>query len=505
MAGFTKKIAALALVAAAACSEANPTLSPALDRFYFPTSLALRHLPGGGTALVVVSSNFDLRYDLAAGGTVIAVNPDLAQDSRPVCTAPCATTDVDCQARCCPVGANCGTDIGRLGYVVIGSFGGEVDFADENNCPRLFEPSQSAEENDPLPAGAAKVLVSSRSAGMLYRIDMDPAGALDCGAGCPFAFGSDLFDPYGSTVVCRDFGNRKASVFVSHLRGLNGEAQLSEVDLRLRTGAWTGHNFTVNPLGPTHSAAYQRLGPQRRLIVTSLYTSYLNTLVRWLDLTAPLVITDATSPTVVDQVTLPPMDLYGQLQQAEARGIALSSDGKRAYVTFEVYDLEAAQRFGQLVILANVLAILDVQPEASGPPAGTVLKILQLGAGASEIRVLPRRPDPANPGQFLPDLVAIAETGDGALEIYDDGIGAVVKSLGIDPATGRPFVGKQPFGMAVEERPAASCLLPGLEAPTCHRIYVGSFTYGWVSAVELDPSFPSRTSVVKRIGAEQPQ
>jgi len=92
-----------------------------------------------------------------------------------------------------------------------------------------------------------------------------------------------------------------------------------------------------------------------------------------------------------------------------------------------------------------------------------------------------------------------------ALEIYDDGIGAVVKTIGIDPATGRPFAGKRPFGMAVEERPAASCLLPGLAAPTCHRIYVGSFTYGWVSAVELDPSFPSRTSIVKRIGAEQPQ
>jgi len=345
--------------------------------------------------------------------------------------------------------------------------------------------------------------VSSRSAGTLYRIDMDAAGALDCGAGCPFAFGSDLFDPYGATVVCRDFGDRKASVFVSHLRGLNGEAQLSEVDLRLRTGAWTGHNFTVNPLGPTHSAAYQRLGPQRRLIVTSLYTSFQNTLVRWLDLTAPIILASETSP--VDLVPLAPMELYGQLRQAEARSIALSSDGKRAYVTFEVYDLEQAQLYGRIVILANVLAIVDVQPEASGAPAGTVLKILPLGAGASEIRVLPRRPDPANPGQFLPDLVAIAETGDGALEIYDDGIGAVVKTIGIDPATGRPFAGKRPFGMAVEERPAASCLLPGLAAPTCHRIYVGSFTYGWVSAVELDPSFPSRTSIVKRIGAEQPQ
>jgi hypothetical protein len=498
MAGFTKKIAVLALVAAAACSEANPTLSPSLDRFYFPTSLALRHLPGGGTALVVVSSNFDLRYDLAGGGTVIAVDPDAAQDSRPACAAPCAPTDLDCQSRCCPAGANCGIDIGRLGYVVAGSFGGEVDFADEGNCPQL------AEGATPVIApgsGAAKVLVSSRSAGTLYRIDMDAAGALDCGAGCPFQFGSDLFDPYGSTVVCRDFGDRKASVFVSHLRGLNGEAQLSEVDLR--TGAWTGHNFTVDPLGPTHSAAYQKLGTYRRLIVTSLYTSYLNTLVRWLDLTAPVVIASETSP--VDQVPLAPMDLYGQLQQAEARGIALSSDGERAYVTFEVYDLEQAQLYGRIVILANILAIVDVRPEASGAPTGTVLKILPLGAGASEIRVLPRRPDPANPGQFLPDLVAIAETGDGALEIYDDGIGAVVKTLGIDPATGRPFVGKQPFGMAVEERPAASCLLPGLAAPTCHRIYVGSFTYGWVSAVELDPSFPSRTSVVKRIGAEQPQ
>src|SRR5690242_19522005 len=71
-----RKLALLALLTAGACGQTPPSTPPPLDRFYFPTGLALAKLGNGDTALLVASSNFDLQYDTALGGTVIAVDVD---------------------------------------------------------------------------------------------------------------------------------------------------------------------------------------------------------------------------------------------------------------------------------------------------------------------------------------------------------------------------------------------------------------------------------------------
>ena len=57
--------------------------------------------------------------------------------------------------------------------------------------------------------------------------------------------------------------------------------------------------------------------------------------------------------------------------------------------------------------------------------------------------------------------------------------------------------------MALEQRQAAACLLPGLTGPSCIRIYVASFRDGWVNVVELDPALPGSAEIVKRIGPPQ--
>jgi hypothetical protein len=63
VADFWKRIAVLALAAAAGCVDSFPPVAGPVDRFYFPVGLAVRRLPAGNTALLVVSTNFDLRYD----------------------------------------------------------------------------------------------------------------------------------------------------------------------------------------------------------------------------------------------------------------------------------------------------------------------------------------------------------------------------------------------------------------------------------------------------------
>lgn len=48
---------------------------PQFDRFYFPMGVATTRLDGGSAALLVASTNYDLRYAGADGGTLLSVNP----------------------------------------------------------------------------------------------------------------------------------------------------------------------------------------------------------------------------------------------------------------------------------------------------------------------------------------------------------------------------------------------------------------------------------------------
>ena len=89
MTRIPKIFALLAFLTAAGCRDSYPSVVPPLDVLYFPIGLAVRQMPPdptvaakkyGWTQLVVVNSNFDLRYDESTGGSLLVVDPDQSQD-----------------------------------------------------------------------------------------------------------------------------------------------------------------------------------------------------------------------------------------------------------------------------------------------------------------------------------------------------------------------------------------------------------------------------------------
>jgi hypothetical protein len=89
--------------------------------------------------------------------------------------------------------------------------------------------------------------------------------------------------------------------------------------------------------------------------------------------------------------------------------------------------------------------------------------------------------------------------------VYDDELGEIAQVIAFCQPTegatspgpcqaGRPRLGLQPFGLAVERR-----------APDRVRIYVGSFDRNWVNIIDMDPTNPQAPPVGWwRIGQERP-
>jgi hypothetical protein len=92
------------------------------------------------------------------------------------------------------------------------------------------------------------------------------------------------------------------------------------------------------------------------------------------------------------------------------------------------------------------------------------------------------------------DLVAVSCADDGTLYLYDDESGAVARVFALDPVTGKPELGKQPFGLAEEVRSDGKV-----------RLFVGSFDRSWVSVVRIDdPARPRNAWIELRLGRERP-
>ncbi len=469
-------LASSALLLAAACSDTAPTTPPALDRFYYPTGLAIRHVddagapadclggPGCHTQLLVVSSNFDLRYDSASGGTVIAVDVDealktpLAPLQRPA----------------------------LLGVGRIGSFGGELAILDGATCPGWTGPAQA--------------LVASRSQNLLYRLDLDFGSPAQLPAQ-QIPLESSFGDPYGVRVACGTFGGVPQQLaFVSYLRTPSSEGELSRIDLAQGAGnARTQIDLGANVGGsvaPAHGTVFDRVSG--RLYVTERFGKSGFSPLRWLSLAAPEITNS--------------VDLYALVRGAELRGLALSSDGdpasgrppSRAYLALRIYDADVASATGLRPTndVAGALVVLDIAPGPDGQPAARFLNVVPIDRGASEIRVVPR-PVPSG-GTPLRDLVAVTCTDDGTVALYDDETGRVARVLGIcggipgelEPSSclpGDPLTGKQPFGLETE-------LLQTGHA----RLYVGSFDRSWVNVIEIDPLNPASSPVSwARIGPER--
>ncbi len=539
---FLNRIALLALVVTAGCESSVPKVLPPLDpataSFYFPTGMAVRTLPSGKSALLVVSSNFDLQYDQSTGGTLLAIDPDDAQtqNSLPVC----GSNDPP-SSNCCR--SNCGNTLKLLGAARMGSFGGEVAYADSSNCPQLAELR---------PGARARVIAASRSENAAYWMTMDDQAQTDvlacagnAGSACAIPLVSpstlqqnaQLGDAYGVTIACSELGGtpgtvngsttRQASAFVTHQRAINDEGWVSEVPLvgsqdcsstennaclpdtppRVPSGADSG-DIRFQDLGATgdsYSSAYD--AARGRLYVTSRFGSVGITPLRWLDFTVPLLPPLPPAPAVPTR-QVGSFNLYAAIRGSLTRGLALSHDGTRGYMSVQIYDTTLATTTGSISVIASLLAILDLTPGPDGSPTFRVLGTVPVPAQPSVVKVLP-------PRSGKKDLVAVTCTDDGTLVLYDDEIGAVAASIGLDQTTGKPILGQQPFGLAVESQARTSgCHLTG---STCDRLYVGSFDRSWVNVVEVNPDNPSEgwsgctaatsadcPALVKRIGRERP-
>ncbi|BDG06220.1 hypothetical protein AMOR_52160 [Anaeromyxobacter oryzae] len=420
------------MVVAIGCGAEQRNDPAPLDRFTFPTGIAVH-----GQDLLVVSSNFDLQYASADGGSLLRVALGAAPAIQP-------------------------------GGLRIGSFGGELTVVDPARCPAL---------------GGTEALVTSRLQGRLYRIGLD-GNALTCGAACEIRFDDDkrLGDPYGIGVTCPAGGTPRA--WVGFLRTPLREAFIATIDLT--TGA---RQVLSVGAGQVRSFAYD--ADTERLFFTSVDTQLAAPL-SWIELASGC---DPTLPENAGGCVVRAADLWGFLRGAELSGLDLSNpvpgQRRRVYVATKVYDADLAATLGTRpgFDVTGELMVLELAENATGNLEVKLVKTLYVGLGAAEVKVLPRRPNlPCNDasGVSVPngcpqrDLVAITASEDGLFWIYDDETGTMRDVFGRDPQTGQPGLGRSPFGLAVQDLRAT----PGTGDGNA-RVYVGSFLDDFVTAVDV--------------------
>jgi hypothetical protein len=197
------------------------------------------------------------------------------------------------------------------------------------------------------------------------------------------------------------------------------------------------------------------------------------------------------------------------VQNALSRDLAVSNDGRFLYMQVEFYNVDIAVNTGSIISQGGAMAVLDLAPTAFNEPRLALVGLVPTCLGGGQVRVLPQRRNPDGT-QAKRDIVAVTCDYQGALLLYDDEKQAVVRYVGLDASTGRPVLGRQPFGLAVEPIDPARRTTPvdwpdyspspcGTGRP-CNRIYVGSFLDYWVNILELDPDEPQNAALVKRIG-----
>jgi hypothetical protein len=428
--------------------------------------------PYGSSQLVVVNSNFDLRYDESSGGTVLVVDPDASQDTEE------------------------GGQLSVRGSYRMASFGGEVGMVDGGCLPGWPDcPSAcSTLSADPaISGGGAKLILASRSSLILYRMAMAADGSIQCDENCPYKLPIQRLDPYGVSVACSaDAPTPVAYAFVSHLQATNNLGWLTRANLQ--TGAEADVLGLVLGSNATYASVYD---PTSDLVFVSA-SAAVNAQFRWFN---PLVTVSTVDGFSVPDYSGPFFSNF--MPGAVARDMALSSDGTKLYVTVQLYDLTLAVQTGAFFTQGGALAVFDLSQTAFAEPRMALLGVERTCIGAGQIRRLPSR-------SGKPDLFAITCDLEGALAIYDSGAQTVVKYVGLDPDTGLPALGRLPFGLAVEPIDPRRATVPVQSplyddspcgaGPSCQRIYVGSFLNHWINVLELDPDKPNEVALVKRIG-----
>ncbi|HYG69593.1 MAG TPA: hypothetical protein VD838_18100, partial [Anaeromyxobacteraceae bacterium] len=173
-------------------------------------------------------------------------------------------------------------------------------------------------------------------------------------------------------------------------------------------------------------------------------------------------------------------DVNTYVPYAIVRGMALSSDRSRLYVTIDQYDSVLAAYSGSISIQGAVLLALDITTNVLGQVSLRPARAVPLGGGLGHVAVVPR------PGKR--DLLVLPDTTGHKVHVYDDEVGGFVTSFGRD-ALGRPIF-REPFAVASQARGDGGW-----------RVWVASFHDGTLTAIEFDdPNLPGAARIGKRIG-----
>lgn len=435
---------ALLLLAAASalggCGDRTDQEPPPMDRVFFPTGLTVAPRPGGGDTLYVVSSNMDLAYDAQHGGTLLAIDPESPEPSAGALAPPVV-----------------------LGAMRIPSYGGEVAVA---------HPALSGCEG----LSGTTAIVPVRYTNQIYAIDVGTNGTLSCGGNCVIPTADGTHDPYGVTVACRATATGTTrSAYVTHLRatpttsGEAGDGYVTEIDLDTKAAA-TPVNIGTGPTGQVTFDATRGL----------LFTSPAEGVVGYAPIRWYHPGTESSDGVLEYRTT----DVVSVVSGAIVRGIALSSDRSRMYVTADVYDTSYAASYGTVRITSADLIVLDIATASSGFVMLRTARVVPMGTGLGAPAIVPRT--------GMRDLVVVPDTSGSTVYLYDDQVGAIAKTFGRG-ANGAPLLGEQPFGLA-----------PQALSDGSWRVWVASFIDGTLSAIDIDdPTAPGTARIGKRIGIEE--
>jgi hypothetical protein len=420
-----------AAFALAACGKVVEPVPGPLGALYKPTGIAVQHRPGGNPRLIVVSSNGDLQYDSATGGSVIALESF--------------------------EGDFLTTGYRVTGAVNVGSFGGDLVLVDPSACgtiPGIQDPSDVGT--------SVAAFFATRGSSTLNKLRLTADGQLGC-AECGIHLSGTFTDPLPVVMACRP--GIRASAFVGYLQGHNQEGWITQYDLA--TGAT--QNFDVGN-GPVRNLAYDAVSD--RLYILGL-TTYGHTPLRYVDLGGCTLGPGLSAGGCATTYAVEPFSWAS----VEERSMAFASDNqqalggpRRAYVTARVYDAGAASATGtRATDLGGKLYVVDLLQG----PLGVVVDVVDevdIGKGAQDVRVLPT-------AGFAPgrgDIVAVLSVDDSFLWVYDTETRALGK-IGRDPVTGAPLGGGYLYGLAVDPVAASSVA----------RLYVGSYADSRVVPIDV--------------------
>jgi DNA-binding beta-propeller fold protein YncE len=360
-AGTAATLLGAALVA---CVPTAKEPSPS-DRLIFPTGLALSP---DGTRLAVLSSNFDLKF----------------RDGRLHVLDTAAIADADTLAAA------------QKSHAEMGSFGGYVKWN----------------------AAGTRLYATARGDDLLVSADVAADGKLtclgggaadDCTAGLDTLAGG-ITSPFGvavGEVVQPVLNLRREFVFFTQLAptanaaGTAFEARIAGVAAADPLGADFKQGSFTAVLGAEGAGPMAYDAARGRLVVAGCYTRVTGGV-------TPCGLDHGKNPLRIVYPTpygaaVEEHDLMPLVRSAQTGGVALSSDGKVAYLTVRAPD---------------ALAEIEL-PEPGAFPV--VRRLVPLSAGASNLAVV------ARPGGA--DLVSVASATAGTVAIYDAGTGAVVAEL----------------------------------------------------------------------------